>query len=131
MEKVMKFGVIVLFTFFCSACTIRTPERILKQQFNISLKGFDYQVETFEDDWFPNGDGSVYIVFKFNTLTEDNIKYFQSAGFKDLPILEHQEIPDRFLFENGYYLLERDNPADERDFKLFVVDTDHNKAVLY
>ena len=113
------------------ACTTRTPEKILEQQFNITLKDFDYQVETFEEQWNPNGDGYAYIVFKFNGLTEKNINYFQSLGLRELPILDNKEIPDRFLLDNGYYLLEKEDINDERDFKLLIVDTENNKAILY
>ena len=132
MEKKNNLGIMVLFilVLYC-ACTNRTPERILKQQFNISLKGFDYQVVTIEEQWNPNGDGYAYIVFKFNSLTEDNIKYFKLSGLKELPILENNEIPDRFLYEKGYYLFEKEDTNDVRDFKLFVVDIENNKAILY
>ena len=56
----------------------RTPEKLLKQQFNISLKDFDYSIETFEEQWCPNGDGELLIVIKFNELTQKNIEYFKS-----------------------------------------------------
>ena len=106
MEKIIKFSLMVLFVVLLySSCTTRTPEKILEQQFNITLKDFDYQVETFEEQWNPNGDGYVCIVFKFNELTEENVNYFQSLGLKELPVSKDNEIPDRFLSENGYYLL--------------------------
>lgn len=132
MEKISRLGVMTLFVVLLqSACTTRTPEAILKQQFNIALNGFDYQVETFDEQWNPNGDGYSYIVFRFKALTENNINYFLSSGLKELPILDNKEIPDRFLFDNGYYLFEREDSNDERDFKLFIVDTENNKAILY
>lgn len=132
MEKTVKIGMLVLFmSFLYSSCTTRTPEAILERQFNITLKDFDYQVETFDEQWNPNGDGYAYIVFKFNALTENNINYFLSSGLKKLPIPDGREIPDRFLFDNGYYLFEKVDSNDERDFKLFVVDTENNKAILY
>ena len=84
MEKMIKIGVIMLcMCFLYSACAKRTPEGILKQQFNISLKGFDYQVETFEEQWNPNGDGYAYIVFRFEALTGNNINYFLLSGLKE------------------------------------------------
>ena len=132
MKKIIKLGVIALFVVLQhSACTKRTPENILKQQFNITLTGFDYKVETFEEQWNPNGDGYVYIVFQFNEITQNNINYLKSSGFKELPISQRNVIPDRLLFDKGYYLFENENKNDERDFKLFIVDTDKNKAILY
>ena len=58
----------------------RTPEKLLKQQFNISLKDFDYSIETFEEEWCLNGDGELLIVIKFNELTQKNIEYFKTDG---------------------------------------------------
>lgn len=132
MEKIIRFSLMALFVVLLyGACTTRTPEKILEQQFNITLKDFDYQVETFEEQWNPNGDGYAYIVFKFNELTEKNINYFQSLGLRELPVLDNKEIPDRFLLDNGYYLLEKEDINDERDFKLLIVDIENNKAILY
>lgn len=131
-KTIIKIGVIALFAVLLnSACTKRTPENILKQQFNITLTGFDYKVETFEEQWNPNGDGYVFIVFKFNEITQSNINYLKSSGFKELPISQSNVIPDRLLFDKGYYLFENENKNDERDFKLFIVDTEKNKAILY
>lgn len=132
MEKINKLGVIMLFAVLLhSACTKRTPEEILKLQFNITLTGFDYKVETFEEQWNPNGDGYVFIVFKFNEITQSNINYLKSSGFKELPVSHKNVIPDRFLFDKGYYIFDNENINDERDFKLFVIDTCNNKAILY
>lgn len=131
MEKIIKSAAIILIIFLYIACVERTPEEILKQKFNISLKGVDYKVETFEEQWCPNGDGYTYIEFKFNTLTENNIKYFHSLGLKKMPILKKQEIPNRCLIENGYYLFEREDQDDVRDYKLFVIDIKTNRAILY
>lgn len=132
MERTIKTGVLVLFiSFLCIACVRRTPESILMQQFSITLKGFNYNVETFEEEWCPNGDGYVLIVFKFKELTQENISYFQSKRLKKLPMLSNEIIPTRFLYNKGYYIFENYNKDDERDFKLFVVDTENNKAILY
>ena len=113
------------------ACTIRTPERILQQQFRFRLKGFDYQVETFEEQWCPNGDGNVLIVFKLKELTQKNIHYIQSLGMKKLPMNENSEIPDFLYVDSGYYSFENEDINDERDFKLLIIDTDKKKITLY
>jgi hypothetical protein len=60
----------------------RTPERILKAVFDISLKDFDYTVETLEEQWYPNGDDHALIIYKFNTLTQNNIDYLNNFCFK-------------------------------------------------
>jgi len=135
----MKFGAIVFVVLLFSAC-IRTPENVLKQQFDITLQGFDYEVETFEDKLGPDGEGHILIVFQFNELTQAHINYFQSQGLKKLPIPEKRILPSHFSCDNGYYLFENEsaNISDERvlgsfmgNFKLFIVDTDKNKATLY
>lgn len=127
----------------------RTPEKLLKQQFNISLKDFDYSIETFEEQWCPNGDGELLIVIKFNELTQKNIEYFKSLdNIQPLPVSEmeyHQmganKISKQLLKANtGYYIYQVGRIANWEevkgvkmalDFKLFIVDTENNKAVLY
>ncbi len=49
----------------------------------------------------------------------------------ELPISNNLMIPDCFLLDSGYYLFEKDSNNDERDFKLFIIDTDNNKIILY
>lgn len=79
--------------------------------------------------WLRNFDESEWTMP--TTATSNNINYFLSSGLKELPILDNKDIPDRFLFDNGYYLFEKEDSNDERDFKLFIVDTENNKAILY
>ena len=116
-----------------------TPERLLKWQFNISLKGFDYTIETFEEQWCPNGDGQALVIYKFNKLTPENIDYLKSFALKPLPISEKDsklmtfnEIPkEYFNVDTGYYIYEPLSTHDPRDYKVFVVDTEKKMAVLY
>jgi hypothetical protein len=126
----------------------RTPERILKQIFDISLKDFDYCVDTFEEQWCPNGDGHVLIVYKFNKLTQENIDYLKEFDLKPLPISETDYLLMHSILEqfrnanNGYYLFRTgritnyetsDGFKDEfaLDFYIFTIDTESNMAVLY
>ena len=83
----------------------RTPEKLLKQQFNISLKDFDYSIETFEEQWCPNGDGELLIVIKFNELTQKNIEYFKSLdNIQPLPVSE-MECWDFSTYYRSLFLL--------------------------
>ena len=115
----------------------RTPESVLKVTFSISLKGFDYRVETFEEQWCPNGDVISHTVFNFNELTKENIDYLKSFGLKPLPISEKErkiigEVPKEFLeADTGYYIYEPLSEYDTRDYKVFIVDTERKIAVLY
>ena len=118
----------------------RTPEKLLKQEFNISLTGFDYTIESFEEQWYPNGDGYALIVYKFNSLTQGNIDYFNSFNnVQSLPILEAyrqqmppNSIPKQYLNANaGCYIYKVESVTDYRDFKIFIVDTEKRIAVLY
>jgi hypothetical protein len=126
----------------------RTPEKILNIVFDISLKGFDYSVETFEEQWGPNGDGHVFIVYKFNTLTQGNIDYLKGFDLKSLPISETEYwqmhsngiLKQFFNANSGYYLFrtERISTIELKegikmalDFYIFVIDTENKMAVLY
>lgn len=117
----------------------RTPEKLLKQQFNISLAGFDYAIETFEEQWHPNGNGEVLVIYKFNKLTQENVDYLKTFNPQTLPIPETyrlqmppNKIPKNFSHaETGYYIYESESTADYRDFKVFILDIERKIAVLY
>ena len=127
----------------------QTPEKLLKQQFNISLKDFDYSIETFEEEWGLNGDGHTLVIIKFNELTPKNIDYFKSLdNIQPLPVSEmeyHQmgvnKIPKQLLkADTGYYIYQVGRIANWEevkgvkmalDFRIFIVDTEKKVAVLY
>jgi len=117
----------------------RTPEKVLKIMFNINLKDFDYDVETFEEKWCPNGDGQAFIILKINKLTQKNVDYLKGFAFKRLPIsaedselMDFNEIPKEYFNVNtGYYIYEPLSNHDIRDYKILVVDTVKNIAILY
>lgn len=116
----------------------RTPEKILKAVFDISLKDFDYTVETFEEQWCPNGDGHALVVYKFNKLTQENIDYLKRFGLKPLPVSEEEcklmifnKIPKEFFQSDlGYYTYKPEGTKDT-DYKIFIIDTEKKMAVLY
>ena len=117
-----------------------TPERLLKSTFGISLKGFDYSVDTFEEQWCPNGDGHAFVIYKFNKLTQENIDYLKSFGFKPLPISEEEKrilmrlsaiSKEYFEVDTGYYIYVPLHDIDVRDYKVFIIDTEKKIAVLY
>lgn len=117
----------------------RTPERLLNINFNISLRGFDYSVETFEEQWYPNGDGSTLVVYKFDRLTLENIEYLKGIALNPLPISEidlkrigYNKIPEQYFYATrGYYIYEPLNTQDIRDYKIFILDIESGIAVLY
>lgn len=117
----------------------RTPEKIIKQQFNISLKNFDYTIESFEEQWYPNGDGHTLIVVKFAELTQENIDYLKRFNPQSLPIQEidcpqivPNKIPKQYLDTNvGYYLYESLSRFDIRNYKIFIINTEKKIAILY
>ena len=120
-----------------------TPKSVLKTAFNISLKNFNYTVETFERQWCPNGDGHTLAIYKFNKLTQENIGYLKGFDLKPLPISEEDsklmdfnKIPkEYFSVGAGYYIYKPTNtnsqPQNSWDYKVFVVDTVKKVAVLY
>ena len=118
----------------------RTPESVLKATFSINLKNFDYNVEIFDDQMHPLGEGSTLVIYKFYKLTQENIDYLKSFGLKPLPISEEErnvmhfnKIPkEYFEVDTGYYIYEPLHPVDfRRNYKVFVIDTENKIAVLY
>ena len=117
----------------------RTPESLLKTSFNISLNDFYYTIETFNEQWFPNGNGHVLVIYKFNKLTKENIDYLIEFGLQPLPVSEidiqrmsYNKIPkEYFISDTGYYVFLEESVCDKRDYKFFLVDTKKKIAVLY
>ena len=126
--------VILLISSLFSTCTRRTPEKAVEELFNISLIGFDYTIESYEEQCYPNGDGSLDLVIKFNHLTPQNIAYLKKQCHnQSLPIPEklRNRIPTLFLeIENGYYLYDYDRKEPD-NFKFFVFDRKNNKIIVY
>lgn len=112
----------------------RTPEKILKQQFNIDLSDFNYSVMSFQEEWGDNGDGFCQIVFNLEKITSNNLDYLKSMNTKTLPIIEKlspNELDWNYLnSKNGFYLYNASSD-DIRNFKLFIIDIKNKKAVLY
>ena len=56
MRKFFLLGVLILLV----SCT-RTPERILSKVWGVNVKGLEYSVTSFKDQWCGNGDGETEI----------------------------------------------------------------------
>jgi|GEM_PF-1726943 len=112
----------------------RSPEKILLNQFGISLKKYNYSVVSMQEQWDYNGDGYCLILFdlaqfdtqEFNSLINDN--------FKKLPIndkIEVSEIPESYLkSQDGYYIFQVEE-EDSRNFRIFIINTKLKKGILY
>lgn len=148
----MKKIIITIFTIFLVIIIVlvvehifhkQTPKSALKIAFNMNFRNFDYTVETFEEQWCPNGDGRTFVICKFNKLSRQNIDYLKGFGLKQLPISEEERrlmdfnrVPkEYFNVSTGYYIYKPTNASNEPlnswDYKVFVVDTVKNIAVLY
>ncbi|HRZ96702.1 MAG TPA: hypothetical protein P5084_04040 [Paludibacter sp.] len=112
----------------------RTPEKILLSQFGISLKGYNYSIISNKEQWDYNGDGYCLILIDLAKFRPDDFKNIVNPNFLKLPIIdkiETNEIPEFYLKgQNGYYLLELEK-EDSHDFKIFIINTDTKKAILY
>ncbi len=134
MKKTILFSVIFM---MCNACIDRTPEKILKTQFNIDINIFDYAVDTFDESWNKNGDGSCFIKFKINQIHQEGIDYLINMKAKPLPVSDSMalvihKIQKVYSTGNhaGYYLYDQEI-SDPRNFKLFVFDVENKEAILY
>lgn len=125
---VLVFIIAVYFTFFS-----RTPEKILADQFNLSLDGYEYSVIDSKEQWDYNGDGCNYIVFKIESSFKEEI--LKKSDVKQLPIKQTfpvNEIPKKYLEINaGLYTYESMSDSDERDFKTIIYDEENGVLVLY
>lgn len=112
----------------------RTPESIVKAFFDINMSEFKYSVDYFDEQWYPNGNGHVYIVFKLKELTPDNIIYLKSKKVSPLPISRDlgSVVSQQFMkMKKGYYIFSFVSNYDKRDFDLFIINTETNEIILY
>ncbi len=116
-----------------------TPENILAHNFNISLKGFDYTINSFKEHWKFSGDGYLRFVIKFKTLTQKEIAYFKKqCNGQSLPVSKalYREVTPKDLSKrvlrskNGYYLYDYDTKRTIK-LKIFIFDEKKKEAVFY
>jgi len=96
----------------------------------------EYKVETFKDEWAPNGDGESLIIFSIPQ--EQQSLLVQSCNekeFKKLPIKE--ELPDNMIYNYldksdslGYYFFNVDQ-NDDRNYTLCVISQKNKKLIIY
>ena len=113
----------------------RTAYSVAHVLTNLSISK-EYKVDTFKDEWGPNGDGESLIIFSIPQQQESNlIQSCIGQDFKHLPIKE--ELPDNMIYNYldksdslGYYFLNIDK-SDNRNYKLFVVNQKNKKLIIY
>ncbi len=97
------------------------------------MSEFTYSVDSFEEQWYPNGDGYIRIVIKLKEITPTNVVYLKSKHVKSLPIPEKLKsiIPHHFLLmKEGYYLFFSLSEYDKRDYKLLIINMKDNEIIL-
>ena len=113
----------------------RTPEKILKLQFEITLPKDSYSVTKFNEQWDLNGDGYCLILYKLSESSEKFLEGSMSKKMKQLPIIDQDvqmsDIPENFKYcKNGYFVIEKEK-NDSRNFKILLIDTKENVVLLY
>ena len=80
MRKLFLLGILLSLV----SCT-RTPERILSKTCGVNVKGLEYSVASFKDQWNGNGDGETEIKMAVE-LPQKDIDNLISHGAKPLPL---------------------------------------------
>ena len=128
MRKVFLLGILISLV----SCT-RTPERILSKVWGVNVKGLEYSVTSFRDQWIGNGDGETEIKMAVE-LPQKDIDNLISHGAKPLPIVG-PENKKRWLerisgldgANNGVYFFEQGEQELECKFLIY----DRDSQVLY
>ena len=81
MRKLFLLGILLSLV----SCT-RAPERILSKTWGVNVKGLEYSVTSFKDQWCGNGDGETEIKMAVE-LPQKDIDNLISHGAKPLPIV--------------------------------------------
>ena len=119
--------VVVLYHYFFE----RTPNRIIKQVFDINLKEDNYKTKLFREQWDLNGDGYCLIVLSNIELEDIHI----SGEIKELP-LDLEQLPPseisngQMIPKTGVYQI-KFQPSDGRSFDLFIYDSKKKEALFY
>ena len=121
------FLVVVLYNYFFD----RSPQRIIKQVFEINLKEDNYNIKLFREQWDPNGDG--YCLIILSNIVLKNI--LVNGEIKSLPINLEQLPPTEISKElisskSGIYQI-KFHPNDGRNFDLFIYDSKKKEALFY
>ena len=128
MRKLFLLGILLSLV----SCT-RTPERILSKVWGVNVKGLEYSVTSFKDQWCGNGDGETEIKMAVE-LPQKDIDNLISHGAKPLPIVG-PENEKRWLERisgidcatDGVYFLEQGKQEQECKFLIY----DNDSHVLY
>ena len=128
MRKLFLLGILLSLV----SCT-RTPERILSKTWGVNVKGLEYSVTSFRDQWNGNGDGETEIKMAVE-LPQKDIDNLISHGAKPLPIVG-PENKKRWLERisgidcatDGVYFFEQGEQEPECKFLIY----DDDSHVLY
>ena len=142
----MKYRYIfLLFALFSLAsCTSwfveRTPEYILWKVYGLNVENTEHWVYAFEEQWCPNGDGTLKIKMKV-ALTEEQIEHLISKGAKPLPIPDGTIIEQSWLEgklgvdldskSDGVYFYEPGNPDLSFECKILLYDKETKMLYYY
>lgn len=113
----------------------RTAYSVTNDLTNLNINK-EYKIDTFKDEWLPNGDGESLIIFSIPDQQESIlIQSCIEQGFKPLPIKE--ELPDNLInsYLNktdslGYYSLYI-NKSDYRNYKITIINQKKKKLIIY
>lgn len=138
MKKILKIGGLILVVFLTGCKWLlsdvqRTPDYVLrvatKNDFEINIDTINPSVSYFKEEWCPNGDGFCHIEFEYEGNHPDFFK-----RLKRLPTDEnllYGQISEHFRKLNqGYYLFTQD-PVDNRNFIILIIDHENHRGVLY
>ena len=114
------------------SCT-RTPERILSKVWGVNVKGLEYSVTSFRDQWSGIGDGETEIKMTVQ-LPQKDIDNLISHGAKPLPIVDAENkkrwlerISGVAFATDGIYFVEQGEQEPECKFLIY----DDDSHVLY
>ncbi len=81
-----------LLLFVLSSCS-RTPEQVISKIWGIDVKKVEHRVDSFKDQWCPNGDGECEVKMHI-VLSDKDIEQLVSQGAQPLPITEKPNLID-------------------------------------
>ena len=81
-----------LLLFIFSSCS-RTPEQVISWKWGINVNKIEHRVDSFKDQWCPNGDGECEVKMHI-VLSDKDLEQLVNQGAQPLPITEEPNLVD-------------------------------------
>ena len=118
-----------LLLFIFSSCS-RTPEQVISRKWGIDVNKIEHRVDSFKDQWCPNGDGECEVKMHI-VLSDKDLEQLVNQGARPLPITEEPNLINYLErlagikgATNGVYYFKSEGSQDPLEHTFLIYDKD-------